>query len=439
MTAPTGHSPHSPALDDSPTAQNAQAAENVQTAQNVRSAPAPAPGRARRPARLRVAVLGAGMIAGVHLRSARANGAEVVGVLSATPERSLAAAERWQVDVGYPDLDAVLADDSIDVVHVCTPNHLHVTQAGAALRAGKHVVCEKPLATTAADARLLVDAAESAGRIATVPFVYRYHPMVRELRARVAAGDFGAWQLLHGSYLQDWLLSPDSTSWRVDPAVGGASRAFADIGSHWFDLVEWVAGVRVAELLAETTTTVPDRPGAGGPTFRGPAPAGAGRTAVTTEDALAVVARTTDGVLVSTTVSQVSAGRKNRLWFELDGADASAVFDQELPESLWLGRPDRAETLVRDPSVNSPDAARLSVVPAGHPQGYPECFENFVKDTYAAVRGESPEGLPTVLDGLRSARLVDAVITSAARRAWTPVADDTVDAQTTEGNGGHPR
>ncbi|GAA1170368.1 Gfo/Idh/MocA family protein [Streptomyces rhizosphaericus] len=258
MTVPTGHSPHASSTDGAP----------------ARSAPVPvtviAAGRARRTARLRVAVLGAGMIGDVHLRSARASGAEVVGVLSSTAQRSLAAAERWQVDVGYPDLDAVLSDDTIDVVHVCTPNHLHVGQAVAALRAGKHVVCEKPVATTAADARLLVDTAESAGRIVTVPFVYRYHPMVRELRARVAAGGFGAWQLLHGSYLQDWLLSPESTSWRVDPAAGGASRAFADIGSHWFDLVEWVAGVRVAELLAETTTTVADRPRVGGPTVGGP-------------------------------------------------------------------------------------------------------------------------------------------------------------------------
>lgn len=431
MTAPAGHSPHAPSSEGAP----------------ARSAPTPvaatAVGRARRTPRLRVAVLGAGMIGDVHLRSARARGAEVVGVLSSTAKRSLAAAERWQVDVGYPDLDAVLSDERIDVVHVCTPNHLHVGQAVAALRAGKHVVCEKPVATTAADAQLLAETAESAGRIVTVPFVYRYHPMVRELRARVAAGEFGAWQLLHGSYLQDWLLSPESTSWRVDPVAGGASRAFADIGSHWFDLVEWVAGVRVAELLAETTTTVADRPGASGPTFRGGALSDAARVPVTTEDALAVVGRTTEGVLVSVTISQVSAGRKNRLWLELDGAHASAVFDQELPESLWLGRPDRTETLVRDPSVNSPDAARLSVVPAGHPQGYPECFENFVKDTYAAVRGDHPEGLPTVRAGLRSARLVDAVMTSAAQRAWTTVddaspTDDPTD-DLIEEHGGHLR
>ena len=379
------------------------------------------PARRSRIPRPRVAVLGAGMIAEVHVRSARAAGADVVGILASSPERSRAAAHDWQIDVGYPDVDAVLNDDRIDVVHICTPNHLHVAQARDALLAGKHVICEKPIATSAADAQLLADTAAASGRTATVPFVYRYHPVVRELRARVAAGDFGPWQLLHGSYLQDWLLSPGSTSWRVDPVAGGPSRAFADIGSHWFDLVEWVAGVRIAEVLAETTTTVTERPDAGGPSFSGGSLAGSVLVPVATEDAVGVLGRTTDGVLVSTTVSQVSAGRKNRLWFELDGADASAVFDQELPESLWLGYDDRTETVVRDPSSNSREANRLSLLPAGHAQGYLECFENFVKDTYAALRGEAPEGLPTVFDGARSAHLVDAVLASADRRAWTTV------------------
>ena len=382
------------------------------------SRPQPGSVAGRRP---RVAILGSGMIGNVHLRSARAAGAEVTGVLASSPERSRAAARQWRVDVAYPDLDAVLGDDNVDVVHVCTPNFLHVAQARGALLAGKHVVCEKPVATSTADALDLAGAATRSGLVATVPFVYRYHPMVRELRARVLAGDFGPWQLLHGSYLQDWLLTPDSTNWRVDPAAGGSSRAFADIGGHWFDLVEWVAGVRVAEILAETTTTVAERPVAGGPSFSQTTTAGSGRAPVTTEDAVGVLGRTTGGVLVSATVSQVSAGRKNRLWLELDGAHASGVFDQELPESLWIGHQDHTETVLRDPSSNAPDAARLSIVPAGHPQGYLECFENFLRDTYAATGGESPEGLPTVLDGLRSARLVDAVLASATRRMWTAV------------------
>jgi len=344
---------------------------------------------------VRVAILGAGMIGAVHRRAALLSGAQVVGVLASTPESSRRVAAEW----GVPALESLddLAALAPDVVHVCSPNGLHVEHVEAALAAGAHVICEKPLSVDAADAERLVDAAQAASRVATVPFVYRFHPLVREIRARVQAGEFGAWQLLHGSYLQDWLLSPDATSWRVDSALGGASRTFADIGSHWCDLMEFVTGERIASVSAEMTTTIPERAG----------------VAVTTEDAAIVTFRTHSGVLGSVTTSQVSAGRKNRLWFEFDGADRSAVFDQENPETVWLGSATSTEILHRDPSTGSPEQRRLSSLPAGHAQGYAQCFENFVADTYAAVRGESPDGLPTFADGLRSARIVDAVVESA--------------------------
>lgn len=384
--------------------------------------------------RLGVAVVGAGMIAAVHRRAALLAGAEVHGVLASSPERSREVAADWGLEHGYPDLDALLADERVDVVHVCTPNATHVRYAEAALRAGRHVVCEKPLATGVEDARRLTGLAAERGLVATVPFVYRYHPLVRELRARRLAGEFGRFHLLHGSYLQDWMLDPETSGWRVDPELGGASRAFADIGSHWCDLVEWVSGERFTEVLAETSIAVPDRPVAGGPSFSGPA-TGEAATAepaatasVRTEDAAAVLLRTAGGVLGSTLVSQVSAGRKNRLWFELDGERGSAVFDQENPESVWLGAPEGARVLVRDPSQGSAEQRRLSRLPAGHAQGYADCFDSFVADTYAAIRGEldgeARAGLPTFADGLRSAHLVDAVLRSARAGAWTTVTEE---------------
>jgi predicted dehydrogenase len=271
-----------------------------------------------------------------------------------------------------------------------------------------------------ADAEHLVRQAEKAGRLLAVPFVYRYHPLVREIRDRRLRGEFGTWQLLHGSYLQDWMLSADAMSWRVDPAEGGASRAFADIGSHWCDLVEWVAGVRFTELTARLGTTVATRPAGTGTSF---ATAAAGpRVPVRTEDVATVLMRTGDGVLGSLTVSQVSAGRKNRLWFELDGSAGSAVFDQESAETAWLGGTDGARVLFRDPGHGSAEQRRLSRLPAGHAQGYADCFAAFVADAYAAIRGESPEGLPTGADGIRSAHLVEAVLASAASLTWTDVA-----------------
>ncbi|WP_433872485.1 Gfo/Idh/MocA family protein [Saccharopolyspora sp. CA-218241] len=365
------------------------------------------------------AVLGAGMIAAVHRRAALLAGAEVVGVLASTAQRSREVARDWGVPTGYPDVEAVLADDRVDVVHVCTPNATHAAFAERALAAGKHVICEKPLGVSVAEAERMAAAADRSGLVAAVPFVYRYHPMVREIRERRIAGELGELALVHGSYLQDWMLSPDASGWRVDPELGGRSRAFADIGSHWCDLVEWVSGHRIEELVAATSIAVPDRPATGGPAFSG---AGSGeRVPVRTEDSAALLFRTGGGVLGSTTVSQVAAGRKNRLWFELDGALGSAVFDQEDPERAWFGGVAGNRVLVRDPEHGGAEQRRLSHLPAGHPQGYAQCFENFVADSYAAVDGEAPDGLPTFADGLRSARLVEAVLAAARTGSWTPV------------------
>jgi predicted dehydrogenase len=263
--------------------------------------------------------------------------------------------------------------------------------------------------------------AASSGLVATVPFVYRYHPVVREARARIAQGDLGPLRLIHGSYLQDWLLDPASNNWRVDPALGGASRVFADIGSHWCDLVEWVTGERFAEVSAVFETVIAERGAVTGQSFVTPA-AGGEMQSVSSEDVAAAMFKTGSGILASLTVSQVSAGRRNRLWFEIDGAKASVVFDQEESERLWMGFADqREEIFVRGPAAGSIEQRRLSVLPAGHAQGYANCFEAFVADTYHAIGAERPEGLPTFDDGLRSARIVDSVIASAKTRAWTPI------------------
>jgi predicted dehydrogenase len=219
------------------------------------------------------------------------------------------------------------------------------------------------------------------------------------------------------------MLDPGAANWRVDAAHGGPSRAFADIGSHWCDLVEWVAGVRFHEVTARLGITRPQRPAGGGATFGpGGGPNGAGvLRPVTTEDVAAILMRTAEGVLGSLTVSQVSAGRKNRLWFELDGADGSAVFDQENPESAWLGDAAGARVIVRDPGQGSAEQRRLATLPAGHAQGYADCFRAFVGDAYSAMAGAEPEGLPTAADGVRSAQLIDAVLRADDSLSWISV------------------
>ena len=368
--------------------------------------------------KLGIAIVGTGMIAAVHRRAALLAGAEVRGVAASSSQRANEVAQAWSVPRAYRDIDEVVADPQVQVVHVCTPNHLHRPMAQAALEAGKHVICEKPLATTLDDAQALASLAASSGLVATVPFVYRYHPVVREARARIAAGDLGPLHLIHGSYLQDWLLDPASNNWRVDPVLGGTSRVFADIGSHWCDLVEWVSGERFTEVSAAFATVIAERSAEGAQSFSTPA-AGGATQAVSSEDVAMAMFRTGAGTLASLTVSQVSAGRHNRLWFEIDGTKASVAFNQEDPERLWIGRPDqREETFVRGPGAGSAEQRRLSTLPPGHAQGYAQCFEAFVADTYRAIDGETPQGLPTFEDGLRSARIVDRVIASARSHAW---------------------
>jgi predicted dehydrogenase len=380
---------------------------------------------------LRVAIAGAGMVARLHLDAARRAGAHVVGVCASTPERGKAAAERFGLERSFDSAEELAETDAADVVHICTPNASHFRLAELALRAGKHVVCEKPLATASEDADALVTLAHGSGLIAAVPFVYRYHPMAAEARARVHGGFVGDVRLIHGHYLQDWLSEPGDNNWRVDPQQGGASRAFADIGSHWCDLVEWVSGHRISELIAEKQTVLPVRYGSGRETFTG-SDAGAGHgeapgTEVTTEDAVQVLFRTDRGASGSLTVSQVSPGRKNRLWFEIDGAAASLAFDQENPESLFAGSRAGNARLLRDPALLSPEAARLSVLPPGHPMGYADCFAGFVADVYAAIRADAAAGqgsgslFPTFGDAARTVRLTEAVLRSARSRSWIEV------------------
>jgi predicted dehydrogenase len=357
---------------------------------------------------LRAGVIGLGFIGEVHVRAIRAAGGTVRAVAGSTPERSAAVAARLG-GVRAVAAEELIADDAIDVVHVCTPNHLHAPLVRAALSAGKHVVCEKPLATNREDAEELAAAAAAAGVVATVPFVYRFYPSVRDARARVATDETGPLRLLHGSYLQDWLSEAVDVNWRVDPALGGASRTFGDIGVHWCDLMEFVTGHRISRLTATLVTAVPERYGADG------------LTRVGTEDAATVMFQTDRGATGSLVVSQVSPGRKNRLWLSVDGARTSMAFDQELPESLWIGSRDQASQVWRGSDAAGADAQRYSVLPAGHPQGYQDCFNAFVADTYAAITGEHADGLPTFEDGRRAAVITDAVVRAAADQTWVEV------------------
>jgi predicted dehydrogenase len=372
----------------------------------------------------RVAIAGTGFIGAVHAHAVRACGGTVVGVAASTPQRGREAAARLGAQKAYSGAEELAADPDVDVVHVCTPNHLHAEYAEAALRAGKHVVCEKPLATDAAGAEQLVAlAAATPAQVAAVPFVYRNYPTVREARDRIASGRSGSVRLIHGTYLQDWLLEPSDDNWRVDAELGGASRAFADIGSHWCDLAEFVTGHRIARLAARTMTAVPERVRDDGRAAFAPGDGAGERRRVTTEDAVVLQFETDGGALGSAVISQISAGRKNRLWLEIDAEAEALAFDQEDAESLWIGGRAASTIVRRDPGALSSAAARLAVLPAGHPQGYQDCFNLFVRDVFAAIAtGAAPDGLPLFADGLRAAQLTEAVLLSAHEERWVDVA-----------------
>ena len=367
---------------------------------------------------------GTGFIGAVHVRSARLAGAHVVGVSASSAARAEQAAAELRVERAFASSEELVQADDVDVVHICTPNHLHLPLAEAALAAGKHVICEKPLALDVAGARRLVDAAAAAGRVAAVPFVYRYYPTVREARERVRGGVTGPIRLLHGTYLQDWLLRAEDNNWRVDAELGGASRTFADIGSHWCDLAEFVSGHRITR--AERAHA--DR-AAAAPARREPRRRSAPRRPTARS---ATSAPRTPRSCSSRPTRARSARRSSAR--SRPGARTACGSSSTAPRRRWpstrrsrrrcgsaAARPPRC--CAATPSTCRRRAARLAKIPPGHPQGYADCFDLFVDDVYAEIRGEAPrDGVPMFGDGLRAAQIIEAVLASSQEERWVDVA-----------------
>jgi predicted dehydrogenase len=362
---------------------------------------------------IRAAVVGTGFIGVVHVEALRRLGVEVTGVVGSSPER---AAAKPGLPDPYPSFEAMLDDPRVDVVHLTTPNHLHFDQARAVLAAGKHVVCEKPLGMDATETAELLRLAEQSGLVHAVNFNIRFYPQCQDARALVHAGEIGDVRLISGGYLQDWLLRDTDWNWRLDPPLGGSLRAVGDIGSHWLDLVTFITGRHVEEVFADLSTFVGVRRKPVGPveTFA----AAGGETVdvpMDTEDAAGVLLRLEGGARGVLTVSQVSAGRKNRLSFEIDGAEASLAWASEQPEELWRGQRDRPnELLLRE----------RGDYPPGHPQGFPDTFKALYGAVYGAVAaGGAPTApeYPTFADGHEEALIGEAIARSHAEQRWVAV------------------
>jgi predicted dehydrogenase len=317
--------------------------------------------------KFKAAVAGTGFIGPVHVEGLRRAGVEVVGILGSTPDRSQASAAVLGIEKAYSSLDEVLADADVDCVHLATPNRLHFEQAKASIAAGKHVLCEKPLAMNSAESAELVRLAAASNVACGVNYNIRYYPLCLEAADRVRNGIVGDVYHVTGSYFQDWLFHETDFNWRVLAEDGGELRAVADIGTHWLDLVHSITGLEVEAVCADLLTVFPirKRPTGGVETFSGKtdAPVANELVAVTTEDFGSIMLRFVGGARGSVQVSQVAAGRKNRLSFELAGAKQALAWNSESPNELWIGHRDTPnESLIRDPALVGDRAQSITLV-----------------------------------------------------------------------------
>jgi predicted dehydrogenase len=376
---------------------------------------------------LGAAVIGVGFVGRAHLESLRRQGIPVRGILGSSPERTEEARRALRVERGYKSLQELVHDQSVNVVHVCTPNNVHCEQSDAALKAGRHVICEKPLAMDTRESAALIESAKKHGRVGGVAYNLRYYPLCQEARSIVESGRIGEPRLVHASFLQDWLLYPTDWNWRLESQLGGELRAVSDIGTHCLDLLMWLSGRKVTEVCGDLATIIPVRrkPRGRVESFKKATVTEFDEIKISTDDYASVLLRfegVTRGIV---TVSQISAGRKARLWWEIDGSEGALAWNSEEPNTLWMGhRSQPNQTMPKDPALMSPAARGYSVYPGGHTEGYPDTFARLFQDFYAYVEAgnfQAPRSFPTFETGHEELVLCDAILASSRERRWVSV------------------
>jgi predicted dehydrogenase len=376
---------------------------------------------------LRAAIIGLGFVGRAHLEALRRRGIAVQGILGSAPERTKEACEALNLDRAYTSLAELAQDKSVDVVHICTPNNVHFEQTKVLMEAGKHVMCEKPLAMDTGESAGLIDLAKKHNRVGGVTHNLRYYPLCQEARSLVASGAIGEPRLVHGGFLQDWLLYPSDWNWRLESKLGGEMRVVSDIGTHWLDLTTWITGRKVTELCADLATVVPVRQKPRGrvETFQKRGEGAFDEIKVTNDDYASVLLHFEGSVHGVMTVSQVSAGRKCNLWFEIDGSEGSLAWNAESPNILWIGRRNEAnQSMIKDPALMSPEARGYAAYPGGHAEGYPDTFAQLFKDFYAYIGAgdfKAPRTFPTFETGHEELILCDTIAASARERRWVEV------------------
>ncbi len=373
---------------------------------------------------LGAAVVGVGFVGRAHVESLRRQGIPVQGILGSSLPRTQEACRALKLSRAYSSIEELLSDPSVDVVHLCTPNHLHLPHAQAALRAGKHVMCEKPLAMDAVETAALVQEMQKSNCVGGVTYNQRYYPLCQEAHALVHSGAIGEPRLVHGTFLQDWLLYPSDWNWRLEADQGGAMRAVSDIGTHWLDLMMWITGRSVTEVCADLATVIPvrQRPLGRVETFQKRESGAFEEVKMTSDDYASILLHFEGGLRGVLTVSQISAGRKNRLWFEIDGSEGSLAWNAEEANVLWLGSRNEANRiLIKNPALMSPEARGYAAYPAGHTEGYPDTFMQLFKDFYAYIEAgdfRAERTFPTFETGHVEVALCDVIAASARERRW---------------------
>ena len=377
--------------------------------------------------KIRAGVIGTGFIGPVHVESVRRQTNAVVTAISdMNIEIAEAKAAELGVEKAYGDYRELLADPEVDVVHICTPNNLHYQIVKEALEAGKNVVCEKPLALNVEEGKELCELAAESGLVCAMHLNCRSYPMIQQIRRMVENGDLGTIFAINGSYQQDWLFKETDYSWRLQKELCGDTRAIADIGTHWFDTIESVTGLRTEKVCADFATVYPTRKKPLKPveTYSGKILSNDDYedVPIETEDYATVLLHFDNGAHGSFTVNQVAAGRKNRLYFEIYGSKCAVAFDSEEPNSVWIGNRDgNNQIMIKDPSLMYPEAREYNSYPGGHTEGFDDSSKHCIRKIYEAVDGKENTDYPMFKDGLRELQLCKAIFESAMAGKWVEV------------------
>ncbi len=375
---------------------------------------------------LGAAVIGTGFIGTVHTWALRRLGVQVKGVLGSSPERGAAGAKAIGVARAYTSLEELLADADVQVVHVTSPNHAHFPQVKKILEAGKHVVCEKPLAMTSKQSAEMVDLADQAGVIAAVCYNIRFYPLNQHAHAMTLAGDLGDVRFVTGHYHQDWLAKPTDWNWRLQTDEGGELRSVSDIGTHWIDLTNFVTGLKPVSVFAELATFIPEREKPVGPVATFSTAGGDTQSVkIATDDAATIMIRYDNGARGVMSTSQINVGRKNELIWDVAGSKASAAWHSETPDHLWVGHRDQPnQILQRDFTLMNEAGAATASLPPGHVEGFADSFFALFRQVYGDVAQGGRQKASTYAgfeDGHFEMLFCDAVMRSAREGRWTDI------------------